>query len=191
MLAALDNTGTLTQLGRTMVEFPLDPALSKMVITSAEKEMEVRGGGMAVSGLSVWMLLFSSLTLLPPPHHSPPHLLQCSSEVLTIVSMLSVEKHFFRPKGREEEAEAKHEKFQVPESDHLTLLNVYQQWKTNRYSGGWARDNFLHGKSLQKVREIRGQLLDILKSQKLPHLSCGGAWDNVRKCICASYFSNL
>jgi pre-mRNA-splicing factor ATP-dependent RNA helicase DHX38/PRP16 len=102
--------------------------------------------------------------------------------------MLSVEKHFFRPKGREEEAEAKHEKFQVPESDHLTLLNVYQQWKTNRYSSGWARDNFLHGKSLQKVREIRGQLLDILKQQKLPHLSCGGAWDNVRKCICASYF---
>lgn len=68
--------------------------------------------------------------------------------------MLSVEKHFFRPKGREEEAETKHDKFQVPESDHLTLLNVYQQWKTNHYSGSWARDNFLHGKSLQKVRGL-------------------------------------
>lgn len=79
---------------------------------------------------------------------------QCSSEILTIVSMLSVEKHFFRPKGREEEAETKHDKFQVPESDHLTLLNVYQQWKTNHYSGSWARDNFLHGKSLQKVRGL-------------------------------------
>ncbi len=34
ILGALDNTGSLTQLGRQMVEFPLDPALSQMLITS-------------------------------------------------------------------------------------------------------------------------------------------------------------
>ena len=33
---ALDNTGSLTSLGRKMVEFPLDPALSKMLLTSLE-----------------------------------------------------------------------------------------------------------------------------------------------------------
>lgn len=44
--------------------------------------------------------------------------------------------------------------------------------------------------SLAQVREIRGQLLDIMKQQKVPHVSCGSAWDNVRKCICASYFYN-
>ncbi|KHJ78505.1 helicase associated domain protein [Oesophagostomum dentatum] len=33
-LGALDNTGRLTDLGRTMVEFPLDPTLSKMLIVS-------------------------------------------------------------------------------------------------------------------------------------------------------------
>jgi pre-mRNA-splicing factor ATP-dependent RNA helicase DHX38/PRP16 len=32
ILGALDNTGNLTDLGRQMVEFPLDPALSKLVI---------------------------------------------------------------------------------------------------------------------------------------------------------------
>lgn len=42
MLGALDNTGTLTQTGRTMVEFPLDPALSKMLIAGTETDMEVR-----------------------------------------------------------------------------------------------------------------------------------------------------
>ena len=36
VLGALDNTGTLTPLGRNMVEFPLDPALSKMLIVSTE-----------------------------------------------------------------------------------------------------------------------------------------------------------
>ena len=33
---ALDNTGSLTSLGRKMVEFPLDPALSKMLLTSLD-----------------------------------------------------------------------------------------------------------------------------------------------------------
>ena len=36
ILGALDNTGSLTPLGRNMVEFPLDPALSKMLIVSTE-----------------------------------------------------------------------------------------------------------------------------------------------------------
>lgn len=49
-----------------------------------------------------------------------------------IVSMLSVPAIFFRPKGKEEESDAMKEKFQVPESDHLTLLNAYLQWKRNK-----------------------------------------------------------
>ena len=47
--------------------------------------------------------------------------------------MLSVPSIFYRPKGREEEADGVREKFQVPESDHLTYLNVYLQWKQNKY----------------------------------------------------------
>ena len=97
IFGALDNTGQLTKLGRKMVEFPLDPSLSKMLIISEEME--------------------------------------CSLDILIIVSMLSVPSIFFRPKDREEESDAAREKFQVPESDHLTYLNVYQQWKTNGYSG--------------------------------------------------------
>lgn len=46
--------------------------------------------------------------------------------------MLSVPSIFYRPKGREEEADSVREKFQVPESDHLTYLNVYNQWKQNK-----------------------------------------------------------
>ncbi len=49
-----------------------------------------------------------------------------------IVSMLSVPAIFYRPKGREEESDQAREKFQVPESDHLTYLHVYQQWKSNK-----------------------------------------------------------
>jgi pre-mRNA-splicing factor ATP-dependent RNA helicase DHX38/PRP16 len=56
---------------------------------------------------------------------------KCSAEMLTIVSMLSVPSVFYRPRERQEEADAAREKFLVAESDHLTLLHVYQQWKSN------------------------------------------------------------
>ncbi|XP_020959361.1 pre-mRNA-splicing factor ATP-dependent RNA helicase DEAH7-like [Arachis ipaensis] len=59
--------------------------------------------------------------------------LGCLEEVLTIVSMLSVPSVFFRPKDRAEESDAARERFFVPESDHLTLYNVYQQWKQHDY----------------------------------------------------------
>ena len=36
--------------------------------------------------------------------------------------------HLFCPKNREDDADARKEKFQVPESDHLTYLNTYIQW---------------------------------------------------------------
>lgn len=58
---------------------------------------------------------------------------RCSSEMLTIVAMLSVPSVFYRPKERMEEADAAREKFQVAESDHLTLLNVFNQWKSHGY----------------------------------------------------------
>jgi len=43
---------------------------------------------------------------------------------------------------------------------------------------------------MKKVREIRSQLLDIMRTQKISNVSCGTNWDVVRKCICASYFHN-
>lgn len=112
----------------------------------------------------------------------------CSAEVLIIVSMLSVPSVFYRPQGREEEADSVKEKFQVPESDHLTLLHLYNQWKSNNYSGQWCTEHFVHAKAMRKVREVRQQLKDILQQQRLPLVSCGTDWDTVRKCICSAYF---
>jgi pre-mRNA-splicing factor ATP-dependent RNA helicase DHX38/PRP16 len=135
-----------------MAQFPLDPPLSKMLITAYE--------------------------------------LGCSSEIMTIVSMLSVPSIFFRPKDRAEESDAAREKFFTPESDHLTMLNVYQQWTNNGFSAKWCGDHFVHQKSLKKVREVRGQLEEILQQQKITPTSCGTDWDVIRKAICAGYFHN-
>lgn len=150
VFGALDNTGALTCMGKKMVQFPLDPALSKLLIMSES--------------------------------------LQCTAEVLTIVSMLSVPNVFYRPKERIEESDACREKFFVPESDHLTLLNVYNQWKANGYRDDWCTAHFVHSKALFKAREVRTQLLDIMKTERMPYVSCGSDWDIVRKAICSAYF---
>jgi pre-mRNA-splicing factor ATP-dependent RNA helicase DHX38/PRP16 len=105
---------------------------------------------------------------------------KCSAEMLTIVSMLSVPSVFYRPPQRAEESDAAREKFFVPESDHLTLLHVYTQWKNNGFSDHWCMKHFLHPKILRKAREVRGQLEDIMKTQKLAIISCGNDWDIVR-----------
>lgn len=152
VLGALNNVGSLTDLGWKMVEFPLDPPLAKMLLMGEQ--------------------------------------LGCVDEVLTIVSMLSVPSVFFRPKDRAEESDAAREKFFIPESDHLTLYNVYQQWKQHDYRGDWCNDHYLHVKGLRKAREVRSQLLDILKTLKIPLTSSWPDTDIVRKAICSAYFHN-
>jgi pre-mRNA-splicing factor ATP-dependent RNA helicase DHX38/PRP16 len=112
----------------------------------------------------------------------------CSEEMLTIVSMLSVPSVFYRPKERQEESDTAREKFFVPESDHLTLLNVFQQWKSHNFSDRWCTEHYLHSKSLRRAKEIRQQLLDIMKFQKITPMSCGTDWDVIRKCICSGYY---
>ena len=112
----------------------------------------------------------------------------CSEEMLTIVSMLSVPGVFYRPKERQEESDAAREKFFVPESDHLTYLHVYSQWKSNGYYDGWCTRHFLHPKSLRRAKEIREQLGDIMKMQRMNMISCGTDWDVIRKCICSGYY---
>jgi len=113
---------------------------------------------------------------------------ECSEEMLTIVAMLSVPSVFYRPKERQEESDAAREKFFVPESDHLTLLHVYTQWKVNGHSDGWCVRHFLHPKALRRAKEIRDQIRDIMEKQKMALISCGTDWDVIRKCICSGYY---
>jgi pre-mRNA-splicing factor ATP-dependent RNA helicase DHX38/PRP16 len=155
LLEALDDSGNLTDLGKKMGQFPLDPSLARMVLIG--------------------------------------DLLGCAMEMAAIVAMLTVPSIFFRPKERAEESDAAREKFFVPESDHLTLLNVFIQYMHNNRSASWCTRHFIHSKAMKKVEEIRTQILDIMKSLKIAESSVGvgGDWDVIRKAICCCYFHNV
>ncbi|KAJ2881520.1 hypothetical protein H4R27_004029 [Coemansia aciculifera] len=72
--------------------------------------------------------------------------------------MLAVALVFYRPKERLEESDAAREKFFVPESDHLTLLNLYLQWCSNWCRDSWCTRHFVHSKSMRKASEACDQL---------------------------------
>ena len=156
VLNALNNNGNLTNIGKQMIEFPLDPNLSKMLI------------------YSINMGKYS-----------------CSNEILTIVSMLSVPNIYYRPNDKSTEADNIREKFLMPESDHLTLLNIYQEWKRKKFNDKWLKEHYIHIRTMKRVREIRSQLVDIMiKNGYNISTPIDNNLIHVRKAICSSYFIN-
>ncbi len=53
-------------------------------------------------------------------------------DMLSIVSLLSVDSVLFTPQDRREEAAAVRHKFTSPSGDHLTLLNTFRAYKAVR-----------------------------------------------------------
>ena len=57
--------------------------------------------------------------------------------------MLSVEAPFYRPKEKAAQADMKKAKFNHPDGDHLSLLNVYESWAASKFSNPWCFENFI------------------------------------------------
>ena len=129
-LGCLDDEGLLTRLGLKMAEFPLEPPLSKMLITSVD--------------------------------------LTCSDEIATIIAMLSVQNVFFSPKDKKQQADQRRAKFHHADGDHLTLLTVYEAWKSNNFSNIWCHENFIDARTIRRAQDIRKQLISIMDRYHLP-----------------------
>jgi len=119
--------------------------------------------------------------------------LGCVEEVLSIVSMLSeASALFFRPKDRKIHADSARARFTVKEGgDHLTLLNIWNQWVDSDFSYVWAKENFLQQRSLTRARDVRDQLAKLCERVEVT-MSSVGASDLVpiQKAITAGFFPN-
>lgn len=163
-IGALNNFGILTNLGKNMSKFPIDPMLSKLIIISNFKKFN------------------------------------CTIEIIKIVSMLSVPIIFIRSKKDlklQKKSDKIRENFQISESDHLTLLNIFNQFqniKNNKED--WCNKNFLNFKSLKNAVEIYDQLIQLFEKNNLNNnkkekiSTCYNNWDIIRECLCASFYSN-
>lgn len=122
----------------------------------------------------------------------------CTEEVLSIISMLGESSAlFYRPKDKKLMADTARDAF-TKSSDHLTLLEVYNQWADSDYSTQWCRDNFLQYKSLVRARNVRDQLerlcdrVEIMVNSKnhLKEKSTKELTTNIEKALASGFFPN-
>ncbi|KAF7900826.1 hypothetical protein EAF00_003047 [Botryotinia globosa] len=120
--------------------------------------------------------------------------LACSDEVLSIMAMLGESSAlFFRPKGEQRvHADSARARFTIKEGgDHLTYLNIWNQWVDNDFSTIWAKENFLQQRSLTRARDVRDQLAKLCERVEVTIASCGASnLEPIQKAITAGFFAN-
>ena len=68
---------------------------------------------------------------------------------------------FYRPKDKILHADTARKNFFSAGGDHLTLLNVYNQWANTDFSTQWCYENFIQHKSMRRARDVRDQLVKL------------------------------
>eukprot|EP01087_Luapelamoeba_hula_P023884 TRINITY_DN8905_c0_g1_i1.p1 TRINITY_DN8905_c0_g1~~TRINITY_DN8905_c0_g1_i1.p1 ORF type:complete len:1059 (-),score=225.88 TRINITY_DN8905_c0_g1_i1:78-3254(-) len=112
----------------------------------------------------------------------------CSEEILTIVSMLSVNNAiFYRPKDKAIHADNARVNFNVQQADHLTLLNVFNQWRDTNYNVQWCFENFIQHRSMMRARDVRDQLANLLERVEI-ELTSSSDHATIRKAVTAGFF---
>ncbi|KAF2835159.1 P-loop containing nucleoside triphosphate hydrolase protein [Patellaria atrata CBS 101060] len=117
----------------------------------------------------------------------------CVDEVITILSMLGESGAlFYRPKNQKLQADAARARFTVKEGgDMTTLLRVYQEWEESDYSYVWCRENFIQQKSLNRVRNVKEQLVKLCDRIEIAPSSCGASnVGPIMKAFAAGFFPN-
>ena len=119
--------------------------------------------------------------------------LGCVEEVLSIIAMLGeASALFYRPKDKKLYADSARARFTIRDGgDHLTLLNIWNQWVDSDYSYVWAKENFLQHRSLNRARDVRDQLVKLCERVEVSVTSCG-ANDTmpIEKSLTAGFFPN-
>ena len=98
-------------------------------------------------------------------------------EVLVIAAGLSIQDPRDRPMDKQQAADAAHRRFAHPDSDFLTLLNIWEAFHdeferlTQAKLRRFCRDHFLSYTRLREWRDVHAQLLDTLREREAFRMS--------------------
>ena len=99
----------------------------------------------------------------------------CLTEVAIIVSALSVQDPREKPADKMQQADAKHAAFRHPESDFLTILNVWNTFEeqkkhlSNSKLRKYCTDNFLSYIRMREWFDIHSQIMQVIKGDLKIH----------------------
>ncbi|XP_015170822.1 probable pre-mRNA-splicing factor ATP-dependent RNA helicase isoform X2 [Solanum tuberosum] len=130
--------------------------------------------------------------------------LDCLSQALTVVSMLSAETTLLPPPSKSSEKKRRHTPSNLPDGfglgDHIQLLQIYEQWYQTDYNIDWCKENNLQVRGMVFVRDVRKQLSQIMQKITKGSLDVqtsnrrrGGQqeYKNLRKALCIGYANQL
>jgi pre-mRNA-splicing factor ATP-dependent RNA helicase DHX15/PRP43 len=123
----------------------------------------------------------------------------CSSEIVTVVSCLSVPQIFLRPRESAKLADEAKAQFTHAQSDHITLLNAFFAYEQvpEKDRKQWCWDNFINERSMQSAENVRKQLMGIMKKLDVQLLSSDQKGDgsfsftDIRKALTAGMFMQV
>ncbi|KAH9021058.1 P-loop containing nucleoside triphosphate hydrolase protein [Lactarius pseudohatsudake] len=131
----------------------------------------------------------SKMLIVSPEFH-------CSQEILAIVAMLSVPNVWSRPNNKRKEADAAKQLLTVPDGDHLTLLNVFNEYQNNLHDRNWPWNNYLLARSLSQADNVRSQLLRIMERLEIDVVTKSYEdqtrhYMNIRKALVCGFFMQV
>lgn len=95
----------------------------------------------------------------------------CVDPLLTLASAMSARSPFVSPFDQREQADMARKKFAIEGSDHLTILNAFEQWSDlrrttsaqgNRVVNSFLKENFLGRLTLLQMEDLRRQFHSLL-----------------------------
>jgi len=117
--------------------------------------------------------------------------LSCSSDVVTLVSMLSVDSLFFAPHNQRDIAVAVRRKFQCSDSDHVTLVRIFKAYKAAGGTADWCKRHYINHRAMKTVTSTRKQLKGLCKKIGISLVTSKKWEENVRKALVNGQVDNV
>ncbi|KAJ2548299.1 ATP-dependent RNA helicase [Coemansia sp. RSA 1933] len=115
----------------------------------------------------------------------------CTSEVVDIVALLSVDSLFYIPADKRDESNAAQMTFRSTDGDHLTYLNLLRAYNKVNGDKDWCHEHFVNRRNMRHVLDVRRQLIRLCTRLGLDtEKSCGTDMDAVLKCFLSGFFHN-
>ena len=122
----------------------------------------------------------------------------CLSEVAIIASALSIQDPREKPADKMAQADAKHAPFRHPESDFLTLLNIWNTFEeqkkhlSNSKLRKYCQDNFLSYLRMREWFDIHSQVMQVIKGDlKFHPNTTDAAYENIHRALLTGLLSNI
>eukprot|EP00347_Sterkiella_histriomuscorum_P017631 403348600 len=152
-LEAINKHGELTNLGEELSKFPLEPTYTKSLFA----------------------------------YHQLAYNYRSHEDMLSLVSLLSAENIWVgvsrHDEGKLDRLEEVKRKFSDKQSDHMSLVNVFEEWQTlpRHKQDDWCFKNFIQARALKQAKNIKEQLIDYLSKVN---------WESIRKLLPKSQQQN-